>query len=1768
MAAVQRNSLKESRLQTRLAARQQQLLATFQENVEKFSNELHTEQQQKLEMLKQSLHDSHENCTKMLEQELQRAEAHRVFLQKYEGDYAQATTSPTTEGATMEPLIDCYHGAGEGFAESKKRMAEERYRLVSMAVTLRYSYQERVETIIGCNEGLQECEERCRTWLQQALFDVILSMAKIGYSSVSASQVLAQRVIHSSNESFYRTHAAYKTLLLQLQSRELLKQRVYARQMALLYNNTLQNMERSSSLWAATLLHTDSFRRPKYRESLLQHMGKLIADMHRDGVEFLNNIGCILQSLRRARDPLPNECGQTCGGTMHDGWLRGFDGGLFSPVFVPSAPEDVTVEWRVKANVLVRHAIAQGVLVMNEVQEAEEQLRQGANAIYTQLAQVLRWIHEPDPETGEALSWATASLQERDAIYIPFTTLNSPRLSKCMAANEALLTPLLVVIQAESDWFVTTVDEELCRCQNTLESILLTDSHSVLQMFDGATKKLGQTVEAAVGFTRSRLVTLYEARKDHEDNLRYLEEEFTSAQMDVQIATTPQAAEKYFVEGLKILDRINVTHRTFHRNTVEALQQLESEGVAVTEQQCKGLLRLLGLESESTRAQRLKEERIAAAMAAAEAAAKKSRGKEAKTFEEFYEEMEEAEEEAEQPNYPTIVADDGELYLVVSATRLVEHGPGDGHGERSERSTPHSRTSTPKGRLRKTSKSQKAKVNQQSATKLSGNKRRLPMRAARQHGHSDSEPPPAPQPSTSPAFVVAYRQLLDRVLQEQLIAEEGQPGGQSEDTNATGSSGNVVIVQRAQLSTAAVDEWREMLRREVLNWTVHLRQTTAEYLRKQCLEKKLEVDAETNEALRRNRRRPAALQAGTYELRVRELQCTIDSIGKQGVRIRHMHKRLLESCRAALNTEDGSQDPFSQDDSEVADAKLFAELEKLQGMIPAATSVGMLTGQERIFSNLISTALEQREAHYSRTIGGIVQQGDALEQSIRSYLRSFAVTLPADIEELRLASLAENAKKEAELAELEANAKGQKKGGDRPKKKKGGKKSASKEAVEEKANKTEDEAADGAQGEKPNEMIELLLEALNEIERVKQTIAERREIQIQRVEEARARYMAAFQQNIGEMETFSQLQELIARLKLQVHSLIVQSEAKEAKIDSMLKELEELTAEEPTLPAFTNKLKGVLNGEWGDQTEPTSMGSRVTSAEEFRSTSPKEGEVAQVEKFVEDSKAAEQELPGLLSAAVADLQSEVRGSEVVRILKLLDKMRTRLYARGRLLDCLQNGIELFNVPQDRFVEAQSVSRAGMGTDEARASNATPSPNQTPPVSRPQRRSRANTSALKGPELQYPPLELPEVKPIAVQMQEWKDEMRTQATSLLEPHFASFPPPLLRRLPGMTNGEIEDVLLVLYQQFDGLEQRSQQHVKQAVGTYREQIERLNSVLKKVPAHLVASTYQVSARALERRVKVIMEVFLKLHDKSNALRRKHEGSMRTTLASNANFSRMHTIRDAENMRQAEAQRLIENFWVLVQREVDEEASMHSGRNISVNNSFFAIMRGIVTPQHLKPPSEEPKHKGLRRLLQLKAQLTMPTPRRERRLQETMPRHAHNAGKGAANADAAGKSSEPQDTTKGPLPLLQIPDKEYNCVIAGDSQKLQLAGSGVRVSPDTTTIAIQGAAGTSAKPNQAAIMTPSTTSATGLSENERQGTVSVTIVGPGTKLHKEAAELTLRSVDLFNQRSVGAGAVINGAFRKWTGQEEMCSKVWKASFARFRKSGGSTSLFGSSR
>ncbi|KAH9601261.1 protein of unknown function DUF4456 [Trypanosoma melophagium] len=1673
--SIQRPAVKESRLRTRLGTRFQQVLVAFQDSVVEFNKSLDEQQMHQLVDLKEFLRCSHNEIAGVLQTEEQRVESHKIYLEKYSKTIADAA-----DDELLPPFTDPYHGVEMRPDEGIGRLRVERQRLLDLCVAAKSSHDARIEAIAECERAIAERERERRDGMRESLVKLVAALAPIGYVSITGTQVLAQRVIHATNRRLCGNHACAATLLSRLRCRELLRHRTYGRRLAAVYDASLRLMATGRRLWAATLLRSAPLRRPALRDRVVRETRALVAAGRRAGGEFLRATGAAAETLRRRREPTAGELGgpPPPGGSRPDGWLRAFDGRLEAPVFA-SSPADVAAEWRVKANVLMRNTVARAAAHNDTVREGEQRLCNEAESVYTALHTVLQWVCTPEAE--EAVMWANASLQGIDPVYAPFTTPNEALLSTLTAEADRQIPPLLTSIRRESEWFTDAIEAELQSHHTILEELLLTGPVNVLTIFQRATEGLEATTIGAIGFIRSRLLAISDARKDHEDTLQRVEIELAQCQTRLQHAITKEAAEVLFVKGLRVLERIAAQHTEFHRCTVQMLQSIMQEGPEEVERHCVALLRLLGLESEESCEKRLEQERrereAAAAAAAAAAATKRGRAKEV-----VVEPHSESDEEDTTPSYPTITADDGQVFCIVGPMALddrqraspLETPPPLPSSETTAGQIMKGHTLTPVNKRKATPTPTPPSQQQQQDGKRIKN-----ASAKRQSNSESTQSTPEPVIGPLPAFVRAYETLLKSVVSE-----------------ADGTE---------LLSVDAVERWREMLRYEILNWAIDLSRTSRNFVQEECASRKSEIDKEINEVLRHHRRRPAALQAETYEVRLRNIESTRTTEEKYTKRLRDR----VAQVEAVLSS------VGEDNDMEERDAKLFEQLQDLENKAKTANSVNLIQAQEREFASLVASSVEEHTRRQHKLLAELAREQESLESECRSHLLDCGMVVPANLDEVQ------------------------------------------------------DCSSFGIEGSVSREAMETLLRLHNAAKAVKDKLAIQYEEHMRCIDAARVSYSTVFEQNVGELQMLARLQEVLTRLKVQIHSLIALSDASEAKIENILKELEEKINAPAPLHNFTNTLYEITSRDYGAAAaadphlaSPIGGGSSSTTVggKEFGALTP---------LTLEHTHNAEEELSGQLAEVKLDIQRQIQSSDVAKVFRILDSLRDVLYIRGRHLNCLQYGVELFNVPQENYIEPRLGAVPDMTSMEAAGTTSASLPLQN----RTSRKLRSQSPVNSALASLYTVGEVPEVIPAELEVGQWLAAVKTQVDTIVGQHFSECPSSLTRRLSGMIGGQFEDVMGKSNSVCEQQRQRVLLHIEHATRRYRQQVQRVFEGIQKLPLYLSSSIYTISATSLERRIETVFARFASFYGESEMMRGVYDRLMKVTLGSNYNRDKLEALRSAEGVRQEVTQMAIEKFWGYALREMEDEATMHAARALNVNNNFFAFLQGLVTPEKLKPPEDDGitgQHRGLRRLLRLKEreeraremqqhqQLQQPlSPKRERRLQETMPRQKQAGTQGEKNT-AAGRRSDPtSDLNSGPLPLSATREVEYARVPLHAFRPLEEFNA---THPNATVEALnQDVAPTFVRIS----LTPHLHSGIGGGGGgRRQKSESITtlpkedtvpIVAPASLLHKETAALTQQSVELFNRTSADAATKTNDTFQQWSNREVTWKEIWKAAIDR---------------
>lgn len=844
---------KAGSLHDRLRARHHEAIERFKLAARQYNSDVDAAQHARIEELHHSLAESHAATAALLAEEQQR-------LAECIGEWQ--THEDVVQGAAADDVLplytDLYHSTPDeqGRTKALHLMKQDRLRIARHSVVLHDHYRMRIHTIDQHFRAIEGAEEKRRVHIQDAVRDLMASLTRIAVTSTTESQVLAQRILHHTNEQLGQNYLAMQTLVTQLRQRELWKHQRYQHTLATVYRDTQTHMARRHITWTITVLRSSVFRRPEGRLQSVHAAGRLITDIRREADELMRGVTEVVASLQLAKPSTATAELQVCGGSGPNGWLRSFQPSVHhKDVFAGEDPRAVLEEAQMRASVLVRHCRARCNGFNARLRGEEDARAQAAAALASNTCHDIAVIASPLTEEVALLQAASFSLDDVgggggsdgelgeadgarsvDAALCPLTQPHAA----VMSLQETLTTSpawsqCVPAIVLEGQWFVQVVSRGLVKGCQLFCSYATTSNSSVLIHLEGATDLLFSSASTLLGATRSFYVQWREQELDYQDAIAALEQQLHALEEELRQDETPAAAEARYASGIACLNAIADAH-TRHYEDVRSRIAAASSAVLTVSQDClRGVAAQLGLalsplvdedgesatvvpstakrrssagtsRHPSTRPSILSSSATSAAAASASAAASAAAAARGSIISNA----------APVDTRPRITAAHGEVFIQESA------------------------------QLRFVCMVQRSEGKEKDATRG----------VQREGGESDDEGEgmdgegeTAAAPSTVSAEPGAPFQQFYLGLLPELQPHHGP-----------------LFLQRSE-----VLQWTDVLRTTLLEWGLQLQRQAGENWRLYTSALLADVQQRVMDVLRHHRRRPATLQADIYEARVREL---------------------------------------------------------------------------------------------------------------------------------------------------------------------------------------------------------------------------------------------------------------------------------------------------------------------------------------------------------------------------------------------------------------------------------------------------------------------------------------------------------------------------------------------------------------------------------------------------------------------------------------------------------------------------------------------------------------------------------------------------------------------------------------------------------------------------------------------------------------------------------------------------------------------------------
>lgn len=1822
---------KKRSLVDKLQARHQAALVAFRDSITELNRGIDEEQLCCLTTLKSELANSHAESEAVLAEERRRVESHECVLEGYaqrltgRGGETPDNNARDDEGSTDNRVRDgdvlpqyrdflfsditsaaggdTEASATQALAEAQAAMKAERLRMLERAVLLRRLHRARTAAIGALKQRLEAAEVRRREAIQALLRELMLSLAKISYCSVTASHVLAQRALHGANEQISMNVSTTHILLSQLGQREVLKQRVYATDMASLLLRSRSNMARSVACWARTLLQSAVFRRPANRMAVVERVSAVSARARRDGRHFLQSLSAVVATLRSTNDKgivlAPSagaagveEEGSTldvppqveCGGVGASGWLRLYSPDPYTDPF-PCGCDEVVDEWRMKVTVVLGNTQAACQEVANEVRRREEERWQAVEAVRRALRSVIDWLHVPLEEELPLLAAASLLLpaeeeeaageadgRAMDSVFSPFSEVDTGALAAAQAESERILGAVSEVIQREGGWFASIVEMGLKESYKAFEHLLAAALTSVLRWFERSTHELVDTTRDALNPLRSFYVRRCEAQKDTEDDMARREAAFRDVCDRLGKACSLTAAEALFTEGLQQLDAIAAVYTSRQQHTTADLRSGLAGITEAAAVSCGRLMEKLGLESvEATQArfEAARQEKLEAALA------------------EVMREYQQQQQQQQQTSHSTVNASGTSTKRRGASKKDAASAAASAAPLDAEAAALYQEQQVlALSQLEEQIRLEVIEYPQIVSTRGSVFNVIAPFsvideealaRAAEAAAapHQPSPPMPSPPPhsaanagdapaaggastrsskralhaaqsKTPPAVTAPAADAAPTPEAPAAAADEAAPA-EFVSTYTPMMSDTILTPSHNFLTEGDVEAWKARLREELLNWLLALRHSVEDVMRRYCAKAREEVEQQTSELLRRHRRRPAALQADVFEARVRELEDAESASERHAQRYRERLVKLAALWRS-----------FAQDPELAAKAESTRkEMGDLEAQAATAASLSALQSQDRRHNALCTSYADGFAKTCEALLATIAAAKASLEEECCRCLKN------------RAGALAEE-----ELGEGVT---------------------------------LEQAIADDVTSTLVREVLADLETTDAAIRAEAAAIVKERQVA---AEAARARYAALFASNAAELQLLAKVQEAFSWLKTQQHSLQMSLMAEEEVLVEAVAALEREVARSIPRLALPDIVHQQLQRE-------DAGGGADNEAQQTAATS-------------EGGPLSPETVEALLTSLNGELQQtrvatlrETRSCALSNVFEGLSGLRMMLYTRGASLDSLAYSVELIQLTPAFLVEPQAVVKevsaggsAGPSAAGATASgNAAASGGKGAGGSRRVRSVAAGTTpgsvgtgaGGRAAAQQVQLLPLPPVLSATAQFSKWAAQTRDTVERLVAAHVAQHPPPLHRRLPGAdlvgaSEGALPDPIAAARVVVDAFchaqEERLLAFVAQSKKTYYQHVHRVYDAVLTVPRVAAASLHTLTSSAVEQRLGHVLHTYGRFTSRSLALKEVHRRSVKVSLSAKANAETLSRLVTSEAARQQLTRDTTDTFWGLALREVQDESDQHAARCYTATTTFFSLLRGLVTPERLVPyewDNAAVHHRGLKHLLKMRARqdaemaevreegiLTSANGKRDRRPQETLPpskqlQDASGAKVGSAGSAAAANAGAPSSAVLSPallhpavafsgLPLLRVkPLDGFNaahpsCSVAPLNTVYAYFPGLAEAEAAAKAAAAGGGAATATGPNAAqqgggggrkSVSTGKQRSADPALAYGAEGAPPVTpaIHAFSSRLHRDTIGAVRDTVEVINRDAAIIVDDVNCTFQCWEGREDSWRRSWQA-------------------
>ncbi|GET88212.1 hypothetical protein, conserved [Leishmania tarentolae] len=597
-------------LHERLVARHRDVIEAFRVSARSFNSDVDAAQQKRVVLLHRMLAESHAGTLSMITQEQQRLSEQQAEAQAYREALWDA--DPDVVLPVRTDMNHCSTADDQGREQAMTLMKKERLRLVQLLVEVRDHHRSRVAAIDTCFAEIASVEEaRCKH-IEASVQDLMASLTRIAVTSTTESQVLAQRILHHTNEQLGGNYLGMQTMAAQLRQRELYKHQHYQRTLVAVYQDTQMYMAQQHITWCITVLRSGQFHRPDERLQSVQAARQLIGAIRSEADGLTRGLREVVGSLEVAH---PSACTselQVCGGSGANGWLRSFEPNVRQPVFVDEDPQAVLEEWQMRVSVLLRHCRARCNELMARVRAEEATRASVAAALAEHTLSDVDIIARPLSE--ETLLLQRASLAHNgtdknrqdvspdEAVDLLDDALHSltEAHSGVLAMKESTVqsnvwTLCVPAIEKEGQWFVYLVSRAFQRGYSQFCADAVKSAGSMLVSLEGATDLLLASTRGLLGFLRGLYAQWQEKEMDYRDEVAGLELQLRVLEEELRQEETPAAAEARYTAALLCLQSIANAHTRYYEAVRSRVENATADVLKVSQTCVEELSRQVGL---------------------------------------------------------------------------------------------------------------------------------------------------------------------------------------------------------------------------------------------------------------------------------------------------------------------------------------------------------------------------------------------------------------------------------------------------------------------------------------------------------------------------------------------------------------------------------------------------------------------------------------------------------------------------------------------------------------------------------------------------------------------------------------------------------------------------------------------------------------------------------------------------------------------------------------------------------------------------------------------------------------------------------------------------------------------------------------------------------------------------------------------------------------------------------------------------------------------